>query len=37
MGPDGAVNIVYKNAIDKAQDKDKARLAFVDDYKDQVR
>ena len=33
MGPDGAVNIVYKNAIDKAQDKDKARLAFVDDYK----
>jgi propionyl-CoA carboxylase beta chain len=33
MGPDGAVNIVYKNAIDKAQDKDRARLAFVDDYK----
>jgi propionyl-CoA carboxylase beta chain len=33
MGPDGAVNIVYKNAIDKAQDKDKARVAFVDDYR----
>ncbi len=33
MGPDGAVNIVYKNAIEKAQDKDKARASFVDEYK----
>jgi propionyl-CoA carboxylase beta chain len=33
MGPDGAVSIVYKNAIDKAADKDKARAGFVAEYK----
>jgi len=33
MGPEGAVNIVYKNAIDKASDKAQARAAFVDEYK----
>ena len=33
MGPDGAVNIVYKNAIDKADNKDAARAAFVQDYR----
>jgi propionyl-CoA carboxylase beta chain len=33
MGPDGAVSIVYKNAIDKAADKEKARAGFVAEYK----
>src|SRR5207344_3037751 len=33
MGPDGAVNIVYKNAIDKAADKDQARAQFVAEYR----
>jgi propionyl-CoA carboxylase beta chain len=33
MGPDGAVNIVYKNAIERAADKAEARRAFVDEYR----
>jgi propionyl-CoA carboxylase beta chain len=33
MGPDGAVNIVYKNAIEKAADKDSARAGFITEYK----
>jgi propionyl-CoA carboxylase beta chain len=33
MGPDGAVNIVYKNAIDRAADKAEARRNFVDEYR----
>jgi len=33
MGPDGAVNIVYRNAIDRADDKDAARAAFVAEYR----
>jgi propionyl-CoA carboxylase beta chain len=33
MGPDGAVNIVYKNAIEKAENKDHARAGFIAEYK----
>ncbi len=33
MGPEGAVNIVYRNAIEQAADKDAARRAFVEEYK----
>jgi len=33
MGPDGAVNIVYRNQIVKAEDPAAARAAFIDDYK----
>src|SRR5690349_10253891 len=33
MGPDGAVNIVYKNAIDKAENKEQARAGFIAEYK----
>ncbi|HEY6560892.1 MAG TPA: acyl-CoA carboxylase subunit beta [Polyangiaceae bacterium] len=33
MGPDGAVNIVYKNAIEKAENKDAARAKFVQEYR----
>ncbi len=34
MGPDGAVNIVYKNEIEKAADPVAARAAFVAEYRD---
>jgi propionyl-CoA carboxylase beta chain len=34
MGPDGAVNIVYKNEIEKAADKEKARQAFIAEYRE---
>jgi len=34
MGPDGAVNIVYKNEIEKASDKDKTRREFIAEYRD---
>jgi propionyl-CoA carboxylase beta chain len=34
MGPDGAVNIVRKNEIARAQDPAKARAEFVADYRD---
>ena len=33
MGPDGAVNIVYRNAIAKAADPVKARAEFIAEYK----
>ncbi|MFI5305839.1 MAG: acyl-CoA carboxylase subunit beta [Polyangiales bacterium] len=33
MGPDGAVNIVYRKEIDAAKDKDAARHAFVEEYR----
>jgi propionyl-CoA carboxylase beta chain len=34
MGPEGAVNIVYKNELDKAADKNAARAGFIAEYKD---
>jgi propionyl-CoA carboxylase beta chain len=34
MGPDGAVNIVYKNDIEKAADPAAARAAFVAEYRE---
>jgi propionyl-CoA carboxylase beta chain len=33
MGPEGAVNIVYKNAIESAADKETTRAAFVREYR----
>jgi propionyl-CoA carboxylase beta chain len=33
MGPDGAVNIVYRKEIDAADDKDAARKEFVQEYR----
>ncbi len=33
MGPEGAVNIVYKREIEGAADKDAARAAFVSEYR----
>jgi propionyl-CoA carboxylase beta chain len=33
MGPDGAVNIVYRKEIDAAADKEAARHAFVEEYR----
>jgi propionyl-CoA carboxylase beta chain len=33
MGPDGAVNIVYRKEIDAAADKEAARSAFVEEYR----
>jgi propionyl-CoA carboxylase beta chain len=33
MGPEGAVNIVYKNAIEAAEDKEAARQTFIDEYR----
>jgi NADPH:quinone reductase-like Zn-dependent oxidoreductase len=33
MGPEGAVNIVYRNAIEAAQDKDAARRSYIDEYR----
>ena len=32
MGPDGAVNIVYRKEIEEAADKDAARAAFIAEY-----
>ena len=34
MGPDGAVNIVYRKEIDKAADPQKMRAEFIADYRD---
>ena len=34
MGPDGAVNIVYKGDLDKASDKVAARAKYVDEYRE---
>jgi propionyl-CoA carboxylase beta chain len=33
MGPDGAVNIVYRNQIASADDPAASRQAFIDEYK----
>ena len=33
MGPEGAVNIVYRNAIENAPDKEAARREFIEDYR----
>jgi propionyl-CoA carboxylase beta chain len=33
MGPEGAVNIVYRNAIESAPDKEAARREFIADYR----
>ncbi|HKQ70672.1 MAG TPA: acyl-CoA carboxylase subunit beta [Polyangiaceae bacterium] len=33
MGPDGAVNIIYRREIEKAEDAQAARARFVDEYK----
>ena len=35
MGPDGAVNIVYRKQIAEAEDKEAARKAFADEYRAQ--
>jgi propionyl-CoA carboxylase beta chain len=34
MGPDGAVNIVYKNEIEKASDPAATKAAFVAEYRE---
>lgn len=34
MGPEAAVNIVYRQALDEAQDKELARAQFVQQYRD---
>jgi propionyl-CoA carboxylase beta chain len=34
MGPEGAVNIVFKSELDKAEDKDAARAAYVAEYRE---
>jgi acetyl-CoA carboxylase carboxyltransferase component len=34
MGPDGAVNIVFRKELDKAGDKDEARARLVQEYRD---
>jgi propionyl-CoA carboxylase beta chain len=34
MGPDGAVNIVYRHEIAKAEEPAAARAAFIADYRD---
>jgi methylmalonyl-CoA carboxyltransferase large subunit len=35
MGPEGAVNIVYRNDIKNAEDPDAAREKFVDEYREE--
>ena len=32
MGPEGAVNIIYRKEIERAEDPEKARQAFIADY-----
>jgi acetyl-CoA carboxylase carboxyltransferase component len=34
MGPDGAVNVVFKDAISKAKDPEQARKEYIAEYKD---
>jgi propionyl-CoA carboxylase beta chain len=34
MGPDGAVNIVFKSELDRASDKAAARAAYIAEYRD---
>jgi propionyl-CoA carboxylase beta chain len=36
MGPDGAVNIVYRKEIDAAEDKVAAKAKFVDEYRRKI-
>ena len=33
MGPDGAVNIIFRNEINKAEDKEETRLQLLTDYR----
>jgi len=33
MGPDGAVNIVFRREIEKAEDRDEARKRLVQEYR----
>ncbi len=33
MGPDGAVNIIFRNEINKAEDKEETRLQLLKDYR----
>jgi propionyl-CoA carboxylase beta chain len=33
MGPEGAVNVIYRREIEQAADRDKVRAQFVDDYR----
>ena len=35
MGPEGAVNIVYREAIQKAEEPEEARLRLIDEYREQ--
>jgi len=34
MGPDAAVNIIFRNQLQSAEDKDALRAQLVQDYKD---
>ena len=34
MGPDGAVNIVFKDAIDKSEEPEKTRQKLIDEYRE---
>ncbi|MFC1905609.1 acyl-CoA carboxylase subunit beta, partial [Chloroflexota bacterium] len=34
MGPDGAVNIVFKDAIDKSENPEETRQKLIDDYRE---
>ena len=33
MGPDGAINIIFKNEIAKAEDPEAMRQELIDDYR----
>ena len=35
MGPEGAVNIVYREALQKAEEPEEARLRLIDEYREQ--
>jgi acetyl-CoA carboxylase carboxyltransferase component len=34
MGPDGAVNIIFKDTIDKSANPDETRQQLIDDYRE---
>ena len=34
MGPDGAVNIIYRNAINEAEDKEETKQQLVKEYRE---
>ena len=34
MGPDGAINIIFRKEIEAAKDKEKKRAELVKDYRD---